>query len=143
METGKRIKDIRGLNSTNVVQDSHTNISRYLFSLGSMVQKGKFSAAAWLLVRTLKKVDFPTFGIPTIPIFKLVPTRPISGFRSGSSGFFGAMLDIRDKTYVASISKFYVLCRTDVERVPRARRGTEHNRLNGRARETANSSVAS
>lgn len=61
-----------------------------------MVQKGKFSAAAWLLVRTLKKVDFPTFGIPTMPIFKLVPTRPMSGFRSGSSGFFGAMLDIQD-----------------------------------------------
>ena len=30
----------------------------YLFSLGSMVQNGKFSAAARLLVRTLKKVDF-------------------------------------------------------------------------------------
>lgn len=28
------------------------------FSLGSIVQKGKFSAAAALLVRTLKKVDF-------------------------------------------------------------------------------------
>ena len=57
-----------------------------------MVQKGKFSAAAWLLVNTLKKVDFPTLGIPTIPTFKLVPTRPISGFRSGSSIFFGAIL---------------------------------------------------
>lgn len=56
------------------------------------MQKGKFSAAAWLLVRTLKKVDFPTFGMPTIPTFKLVPTRPISGFRSGSSTFFGAIL---------------------------------------------------
>lgn len=80
--------------SNNVAQDSYEYIKiLYLFSLGSMVQKGKFSAAAWLLVRTLKKVDFPTFGIPTMPIFKLVPTRPMSGFRSGSSGFFGAMLD--------------------------------------------------
>lgn len=57
-----------------------------------MVQKGKFSAAAWLFVNTLKKVDFPTLGIPTMPTFKLVPTRPISGFRSGSSIFFGAIL---------------------------------------------------
>lgn len=29
-----------------------------LLSFGSMVQNGKFSAAAWLLVSTLKKVDF-------------------------------------------------------------------------------------
>lgn len=36
----------------------------YLFSFGSMVQKGKFSAGAALLVRTLKNVDFPTFGTP-------------------------------------------------------------------------------
>lgn len=27
-------------------------------SFGSIVQKGKFSAAAWLLVNTLKNVDF-------------------------------------------------------------------------------------
>ena len=37
----------------------------HLLSLGSMVQKGKFSAAAILvLVRTLKNVDFPTLGNP-------------------------------------------------------------------------------
>jgi hypothetical protein len=30
----------------------------YLFSLGSIVQKGKFSAAASLVVNTLKNVDF-------------------------------------------------------------------------------------
>lgn len=36
----------------------------YLFSFGSMVQKGKFSAGAALLVKTLKNVDFPTFGTP-------------------------------------------------------------------------------
>lgn len=32
------------------------------FSFGSMVQKGKFSAGAADLVRTLKKVDFPTWS---------------------------------------------------------------------------------
>lgn len=37
---------------------------RYLFSFGSIVQNGKFSAGAALLVKTLKKVDFPTFGTP-------------------------------------------------------------------------------
>ena len=34
-------------------------IGKHLFSLGSIVQKGKFSAGAALLVRMLKKVDFP------------------------------------------------------------------------------------
>jgi len=34
-------------------------------SLGSMVQKGKFSAGIANLVRVLKRVDFPTFGKPT------------------------------------------------------------------------------
>ena len=32
-----------------------------------MVQKGKFSAGMEDFVKTLKKVDFPTFGSPTIP----------------------------------------------------------------------------
>jgi hypothetical protein len=67
------------------------NSKKYLFSLGSMVQNGKFSAAASLLVRTLKNVDLPTFGIPTIPTFRFVPTRPMSGFFSGASTFFGGM----------------------------------------------------
>lgn len=67
------------------------NILGYLFSLGSMVQKGKFSAAAELLVRTLKNVDFPTLGTPTIPTRRLVPTRPIRGFFSGSCAFLGAI----------------------------------------------------
>lgn len=65
---------------------------KYLFSFGAMVQNGKFSAGAELLVITLKNVDFPTFGTPTIPAFRLVPTRPISGFRSGSGAFFGGIL---------------------------------------------------
>lgn len=46
----------------------------------------------WLLVSTLKKVDFPTFGKPTIPIFKEVPNRPrSSGFFSSSCFFFGGI----------------------------------------------------
>lgn len=37
---------------------------------GFIVQKGKFSAgAAYDLVNALKRVDFPIFGIQTIPIF--------------------------------------------------------------------------
>jgi hypothetical protein len=32
-----------------------------------MVQKGKFSAGTLDLVNALKRVDFPTFGSPTIP----------------------------------------------------------------------------
>jgi hypothetical protein len=32
-----------------------------------MVQKGKFAACALALDKQLKRVDFPTFGKPTIP----------------------------------------------------------------------------
>jgi hypothetical protein len=32
-----------------------------------MVQKGKFAASALLFDMALNKVDFPTFGNPTIP----------------------------------------------------------------------------
>jgi len=59
------------------------------------VQKGKFSAGAELLVNTLKNVDLPTFGTPTMPTRKFVPTRPINGFFSGSSTFFGGILKIK------------------------------------------------
>ena len=38
--------------------------------LGSMVQKGKFAACALALLNALNKVDFPTFGNPTIPACK-------------------------------------------------------------------------
>jgi len=31
------------------------------------VQKGKFAACAFALLNALNKVDFPTFGNPTIP----------------------------------------------------------------------------
>jgi len=40
---------------------------RELTSLGSIVQKGKFSAGIEHFVRVLYSVDFPTLGIPTIP----------------------------------------------------------------------------
>ncbi len=87
----------------------------HLFSLGSMVQKGKFSAGAALFVRMLKNVDFPklkkkitckvsevtiwikwsipTLGSPTIPTFKLVPTRPIRGLGSGAAFFLGGIFN--------------------------------------------------
>src|SRR5665648_620215 len=35
--------------------------------LGSMVQNGKFAACAFAFDKQLKRVDFPTFGNPTIP----------------------------------------------------------------------------
>ena len=37
---------------------------------GSIVQKGKFAAAAFAEVKALKMVDLPTFGRPTIPQVK-------------------------------------------------------------------------
>jgi len=54
---------------------------------------GKFSAAAMdVLVRTLKKVDLPTLGRPTMPIFKLVPSRPRRTTFSSSTFFLGGIL---------------------------------------------------
>jgi hypothetical protein len=45
--------------------------------LGSIVQKGKFAAcAAAVLVKALNKVDFPTFGKPTIPVLKPILKNP-------------------------------------------------------------------
>jgi hypothetical protein len=41
-------------------------------TFGSIVQKGKFAACALALLRQLKRVDFPTFGKPTIPHCKLM-----------------------------------------------------------------------
>ena len=41
-------------------------------TLGSIVQKGKFAAWAWAFAtRALNKVDFPTFGSPTIPALSI------------------------------------------------------------------------
>ena len=39
-------------------------------TLGSMVQKGKFSAGIEDFVKALNSVDFPTFGSPIIPHLK-------------------------------------------------------------------------
>ncbi len=36
---------------------------------GSMVQNGKLALCAFALDKQLNKVDFPTFGNPTIPAF--------------------------------------------------------------------------
>lgn len=55
------------------------------------MQKGKFSAAAALFVSTLKNVDFPTFGSPTMPHFSEVPNRPIRGVGFSSSFFLGGI----------------------------------------------------
>ena len=42
---------------------------------GSIVQKGKFAASAFLeAVKALNKVDFPTFGKPTIPHLNPIKT---------------------------------------------------------------------
>ena len=38
--------------------------------LGSIVQKGKFSAGMPMRVRTLKSVDLPTLGRPTMPTWR-------------------------------------------------------------------------
>ncbi len=43
---------------THSHMNTHTKQDCYLFSLGSMVQKGKFSAGAEAFVSTLKNVDF-------------------------------------------------------------------------------------
>ena len=40
-------------------------------TLGSIVQNGKLALCAFELVKQLNKVDFPTFGNPTIPAFIL------------------------------------------------------------------------
>jgi hypothetical protein len=37
-----------------------------------MVQNGKFADCAFALLKQLKRVDFPTFGSPTIPHFKAI-----------------------------------------------------------------------
>jgi hypothetical protein len=41
-------------------------------SFGSIVQKGKFSAAMPFFVRALNRVDLPTLGKPTMPQLMLI-----------------------------------------------------------------------
>ena len=50
-------------------------------TFGSIVQKGKFAACAFALLNALNKVDFPTFGNPTMPACKaIVPPSPEGEF---------------------------------------------------------------
>ena len=49
-----------------------------------MVQNGKFCAGICTLHSALKRVDLPTFGRPTMPIFKWLLARPV--FVLGSHG---------------------------------------------------------
>ena len=67
---------------------------RYVFSLGSMVQKGKFSAGMFMRVRMLKSVDLPTLGMPTIPILRCVLGRP-SNTSSGAASFLAMFFSRR------------------------------------------------
>mmetsp|Transcript_14098 Transcript_14098/g.34765 ORF Transcript_14098/g.34765 Transcript_14098/m.34765 type:complete len:215 (-) Transcript_14098:9-653(-) len=60
--------------------------------LGSMVQKGKFSAGMPILLIVLNRVDFPTFGRPTIPILRFLLKRPRRGRSFSSSFFLGAIV---------------------------------------------------
>lgn len=73
------------------------------------MQNGKFSAAAALLVKTLKKVDFPTFGSPTIPHFSDVPNLPIKGVGFSSSFFLGGILKVNEREKHLTINLFSTL----------------------------------
>ena len=52
------IESVKVHTNTCIQIQQWTNYLGYLFSLGSMVQNGKFSAGAEALVRKLKVVDF-------------------------------------------------------------------------------------
>ena len=54
-------------------------------SVGSIVQKGKFSAGTDMLHMMLNVVDLPTFGIPTTPARTLLPGRPSGSFSTGAA----------------------------------------------------------
>jgi hypothetical protein len=47
--------------------------------LGSMVQKGKFSAVALLLESALKSVDLPTLGKPMMPYLRAIKKEDYGG----------------------------------------------------------------
>jgi hypothetical protein len=55
--------------ANSVIRSSGTVITP---TLGSMVQKGKFAACAFALLKQLKSVDLPTLGSPTIPHFSAI-----------------------------------------------------------------------
>src|SRR5690606_16126954 len=57
-------------NSLNLLRRSSGTVIVPTF--GSIVQKGKFADCAFAFERQLNRVDFPTFGKPTIPHFKAI-----------------------------------------------------------------------
>jgi len=74
---------------------------------GSMVQKGKLADWALALERQLKRVDFPTFGNPTIPafilsIFLVCKYTAFHRFRSAPQGI---IFPRQDPQPMASIKK--------------------------------------
>ena len=80
--------------STSQSNRSSGTFTRVLF--GSIVQNGKFSAGIAQFVSALYNVDFPTFGMPTMPTFRLDENRPKDhgprGSSSTASFFFGGIL---------------------------------------------------
>ena len=57
------VPDERLINLSNLLSTTST-----IPMFGSIVQKGKLAASAFLeAVKALNRVDFPTFGSPTIP----------------------------------------------------------------------------
>ena len=108
--------------------------------LGSMVQNGKFSAGACNTVNPnarcgqngfsqraptcmshmrLNSEDLPTFGKPTIPIFKLLFTRPkrLADFCTGEAAALGGISLLR--TWLQERSRLFGRC-------ARARRVVPH-----------------
>src|SRR5690606_6934615 len=60
---------------------------------GSMVQKGKFSAAIPDLVRALNRVDLPTLGRPTMPQLNPMSDKPSQNeSKKGLSGLLAVQL---------------------------------------------------
>jgi hypothetical protein len=64
--------------------------------LGSIVQNGKFAACAFAFDRQLKRVDFPTFGNPTIPHCKAMYSTIEDAFEMHQKG---APILCKDKNY--------------------------------------------
>eukprot|EP00962_Isochrysis_galbana_P018046 scaffold5190_cov113-Isochrysis_galbana.AAC.10 len=67
--------------------------------LGSMVQKGKLAACAWdSSIRALKRVDLPTFGSPTIPVFRAIEAAPARAMRGRPACRTGRIKALRPHT---------------------------------------------
>eukprot|EP00976_Prorocentrum_cordatum_P042418 859313-Prorocentrum_minimum.AAC.2 len=84
-EVGTDLRDLLRLDKTSK-RSSGTGTSP---TLGSIVQKGKFAASALVpSTSALKRVDFPTLGSPTKPVFSamlvvvLNPRREIKGAKA-------------------------------------------------------------